>query len=61
VNSFSGGQTFLDSNGYGLLKGLLTLSPKDRLTAEEALDHAYFKEGVERQTPRFQFCEEWDD
>ena len=62
VNSFSGGQTYLDSNGYDLLKKLLTLSPKDRITARDALDHAYFKEGVERKTPRFDFSdEEWGE
>jgi cell division cycle 2-like protein len=61
ANSFSGGQTYLDSNGYDLLKRLLMLSPKDRITTKEALDHVYFKEGVERQTPMFEFSDEYDD
>mmetsp|Transcript_25383 Transcript_25383/g.37958 ORF Transcript_25383/g.37958 Transcript_25383/m.37958 type:complete len:411 (+) Transcript_25383:34-1266(+) len=52
VNSFSGSQTYLDVNGFDLLRGLLALNPKDRLTAEEALNHKYFKEGVEKQMPR---------
>ena len=52
VNSFSGGQTYLDVNGFDLLRGLLALNPKDRLSAEEALNHKYFKEGVQKQTPR---------
>jgi cell division cycle 2-like protein len=55
VNSFSGGQTYLDANGFDLLRGLLTLNPKKRLDAEQALNHPYFKEGVGRQTPRFIF------
>ena len=55
VNSIIGGQTFLDANGYNLLKGLLELNPKKRMTAEQALNHDYFKEGVKRQTPRFCF------
>lgn len=52
VNSFSGSQTYLDANGFDLLRGLLELNPNDRLSAEEALNHKYFKEGVEKQTPR---------
>lgn len=53
VNSFVGGQTYLDSNGFDLLQRLLTLDPKKRLSAEEALKHAYFFEGVEMRMPRF--------
>jgi cell division cycle 2-like protein len=53
VNSFSGGQSYLDPNGFALLQGLLTLDPKKRLTADEALSHAYFKEGVEMRMPKF--------
>mmetsp|Transcript_4936 Transcript_4936/g.9415 ORF Transcript_4936/g.9415 Transcript_4936/m.9415 type:complete len:407 (-) Transcript_4936:3211-4431(-) len=53
VNSFVGGQTYLDSNGFDLLQRLLTLDPQTRLSAEEALKHAYFFEGVEMKIPRF--------
>jgi cell division cycle 2-like len=49
-------QAFLDSNGFQLLCQLLTLDPKQRITADQAMQHAYFKEGVKPQTPRF-FCE----
>jgi len=55
INSFSGGQTYLDNNGFDLLKGLLTVNPKRRLNANQALNHDYFKFGVKRQTPRFNF------
>uniref|UniRef100_A0A7S4JTD8 Cyclin-dependent kinase 2 homolog n=3 Tax=Odontella aurita TaxID=265563 RepID=A0A7S4JTD8_9STRA len=55
VNTFTGGQTYLDSNGLDLLTKLLTLSPRSRISASAALDHPYFKEGVGRQTPRFAF------
>ena len=55
VNSFSGGQSYLDPNGFALLQGLLTLDPKKRLTASEALSHAYFKEGVVMRMPRFSY------
>ncbi len=53
VNSFSGGQSYLDSNGFDLLQGLLTLDPKKRLTADSALSHVYFKKGVEMRIPSF--------
>jgi cell division cycle 2-like protein len=57
VNSpVSATQAFLDSNGFDLLRKLLTLDPTKRITAEAALEHAYFGEGVKPQTPRF-FCE----
>lgn len=55
VNSPSGGQAFLDGNGFDLLSKLLTLDPRQRITAEEALNHAYFREGVKMQTPTFFF------
>lgn len=44
-------QTFLDGNGYDLLSKLLTLDPKKRITAEDALNHEYFKEGVAPELP----------
>ncbi|KAL7578169.1 hypothetical protein ACA910_012606 [Epithemia clementina (nom. ined.)] len=54
VNSpLSTKQAFLDANGYNLLERLLTLDPAQRITAQEALDHAYLKEGVKPKTPRF--------
>ena len=40
-------QAFLDSNGFDLLQKLLTLDPIKRITATEALGHAYFREGVD--------------
>jgi cell division cycle 2-like len=46
-------QTFLDANGYQLLKGLLTLDPARRLTAEQAVQHNYLSLGVAPQIPRF--------
>jgi cell division cycle 2-like protein len=46
-------QAFLDGHGYDLLKRLLTLDPAARITAAQALEHAYFSEGVVPQTPRF--------
>lgn len=49
-------QAFLDSNGFDMLQKLLTLDPSKRITASEALDHAYFREGVAPKTPKF-FCE----
>jgi len=53
INSFSGSQTFLDKNGFDLLKRLLILNPESRISAQEALHHRYFKEGVEKQSPVF--------
>jgi cell division cycle 2-like protein len=55
VNSPSGGQAFLDGNGFDLLSKLLTLDPRKRITAEQALNHSYFCEGVEMQVPTFFF------
>jgi len=56
VNSFEcSSQTFLDGNGFNLLQRLLTLSPNRRITAKDALDHAYFKEGVQKSVPKFSF------
>ncbi len=50
VNSFSAtGQTYLDSNGFDLLTQLLTLNPRNRISAEDALKHEYFSEGVKMQ------------
>eukprot|EP00536_Pseudo-nitzschia_multiseries_P016232 jgi/Psemu1/220638/e_gw1.1051.6.1 len=46
-------QTFLDANGRDLLCKLLTLDPKKRITAKQALDHRYFKEGVPPTNPDF--------
>jgi cell division cycle 2-like protein len=55
TNSFSGGQSFLDPNGYDLLLKLLTLDPRKRITAEEALKHEYFHSGVKMESPAFDF------
>mmetsp|Transcript_22161 Transcript_22161/g.44832 ORF Transcript_22161/g.44832 Transcript_22161/m.44832 type:complete len:416 (-) Transcript_22161:120-1367(-) len=55
VNTFTGGQTYLDPNGLKLLGSLLTLDPQRRMTADEALRHPYFQEGVERKKPQFLF------
>lgn len=57
INSLIGGQTYLDANGFNLLKGLLDLNPKKRLSAEQALNHEYFKEGVKMQAPHHRFFE----
>jgi cell division cycle 2-like len=46
-------QIFLDGNGFDLLTKLLILNPKDRITAKEALQHPYFKEGVPSTLPNF--------
>ena len=57
VNSPAGGQTFLDGNGFDLLCKLLTLDPEKRITADEALEHKYFTEGVAKAAPKFYFDE----
>eukprot|EP00252_Welwitschia_mirabilis_P002994 TRINITY_DN1300_c0_g1_i1.p1 TRINITY_DN1300_c0_g1~~TRINITY_DN1300_c0_g1_i1.p1 ORF type:complete len:566 (-),score=90.61 TRINITY_DN1300_c0_g1_i1:2158-3855(-) len=41
--SFSGGPTLTES-GFDLLSRLLTYDPKKRITAQEALDHPWFRE-----------------
>lgn len=55
TNNFttSGAQSYLDRNGFDLLQRMLTLNPRDRITALDALDHDYFKEGVGMRTPDF--------
>jgi len=58
INSFSGGQSFLDSIGYDLLTKLLTLDPEKRIKADEALKHEYFCTGVHLESPAFQFKHE---
>jgi len=56
VNSFgSSGKAFLDEVGFDLLRGMLILNPKERISASQALQHEYFKSGVKMQKPRFQF------
>jgi len=49
----SSSQAFLDSNGFDLLKKLLTLDPQHRISADDALRHPYFHQGVKPRTPRF--------
>ena len=46
-------QTFLDANGRDLLCKLLTLDPTKRISAEAALEHRYFNEGVMPMNPNF--------
>jgi cell division cycle 2-like len=55
INSPAGGQTFLDQNGFDLLSNLLKLDPQQRISADKALRHKYFQEGVAKATPRFHF------
>ena len=57
INSPACNQTFLDGNGFDLLSRLLALDPKKRITANDALNHKYFQEGVARAVPRFNFDE----
>jgi cell division cycle 2-like len=45
--------TFLDGNGFDLLSKLLTLDPKKRLSAKDALEHTYFSKGVAPSLPNF--------
>jgi cell division cycle 2-like len=51
----SGGskQAFLDANGYDLLQRMLTCDPGQRITAKQALEHAYFTQGVQPTMPHF--------
>jgi len=51
-------QTFLDTKGRDLLCKLLTLDPNKRISAKEALQHAYFKEGISPMNPNF-FEDDW--
>ena len=53
--STSGQQTFLDGNGYFLLRELLALDPLQRIDADHALNHPYFTEGIVPQIPNFTF------
>ncbi|KAK1734653.1 cyclin-dependent kinase [Skeletonema marinoi] len=54
VNSFSAtGQSYLSPDGFDLLSRLLSLNPKKRITAEDALRHSYFSCGVTEQVPMF--------
>ncbi len=46
IKSFCKKQTFLDENGFNLLSSMLTLNPKKRITAGEALNHLYLTQGV---------------
>jgi serine/threonine protein kinase len=34
----------MDEQGFNLMMQMLTLDPKQRISAEEALKHAYFNE-----------------
>jgi serine/threonine protein kinase len=34
----------MDEQGFDLMMQMLTLDPKQRITAEDALKHAYFNE-----------------
>lgn len=52
-SSFSGNQTVLDSNGFDLLQRLLTMNPRERISAHDALNHPYFQTGAERKAPCF--------
>jgi len=58
VNSFSAsGQSYLSPSGFDLLSKLLTLNPKKRISAVDALQHPYFldEKGVKMQAPQFFF------
>jgi len=56
VDGFAnGGRSYLDSSGLDLLRKMLTLDPRKRISASDALKHPYFTEGVKMQSPRFIF------
>lgn len=46
-------QAFLDAHGFAMLEAMLRLNPSQRITAEHALEHAYFREGVPPTVPHF--------
>jgi cell division cycle 2-like protein len=46
-------QAFLDRRGFDMLSCMLKLDPKQRISALEALEHAYFREGVSPKIPSF--------
>jgi cell division cycle 2-like len=45
--------SFLDGNGLDLLHSMLRLNPRHRITAQAALDHVYFQEGVKPSIPHY--------
>lgn len=45
--------TFLDKNGFALLERMLSLDPDRRITAQDAVDHKYFTEGVAPRIPEY--------
>ena len=54
VNSFSAtGQSYLSPEGFDLLSQLLSLNPRERISADDALKHCYFTRGVAEQVPMF--------
>lgn len=42
----------IDEDAFDLLERLLTIEPEDRITAEDALSHPYFKKYIVRATER---------
>lgn len=46
-------QAFLDAHGFAMLEAMLQLDPSQRISAAQALEHAYFREGVSPTVPRF--------
>mmetsp|Transcript_40830 Transcript_40830/g.66201 ORF Transcript_40830/g.66201 Transcript_40830/m.66201 type:complete len:499 (+) Transcript_40830:82-1578(+) len=51
--SFSANKPYLTEAGFDLLNRMLTYDPKKRITASEALNHAYFTESPRPQDPAF--------